>query len=131
MNIIGITGRLTADPELKKTTNGTSVSQFRVAVDRPHTKDVADFLNVVAWRQSADYLCQYGRKGNMVAVNGYLTARNYEDKNGNKRTAYEIIAENLQLCGGSNNQSSASAQATFSMPQEDYTVVDGDEDLPF
>lgn len=130
MNCISIVGRLVADPELKKTASGTSVSQFCVAVDRPHSKDKADFLYVVAWRHSAEYVSQYGRKGNVVAINGYLSSRKYEDKSGAQRTAYEIVADAVYLCGGKNSDS---AQApTFSMPQQDYEEIgEGDEDLPF
>jgi len=111
------------------TTNGTPVTQVRIAVDRPHKKDVVDFINIVVWRQSAEFLCKYGRKGNMVALSGCLTSRNYEDKQGNKRTAFEVVADSVQLC--SYFQSSGS-DASFTAPQEPYTVVDdGDEDLPF
>ena len=122
-------GRLVADPELKMTTNGTPVTQVRIAVDRPHKKDVVDYINVVVWRQSAEFLCKYGRKGNMVALNGCLTSRNYEDKNGSKRTAFEVVADSVKLCSYSQ---SGGSDASFTAPQEPYTVVDdGDEDLPF
>ena len=128
MNIVGIVGRLTADPELKKTQSGLSVCQIDVAVSRPRTKDKTDFLKAVVWRQSADYLCQYGHKGNLIAVNGYLSSRNYEDKNGNKRTAYEIVADEVHLCGGK------SEQASFTPPPatQDFEQYDGgDDELPF
>ena len=132
MNSINIVGRLTADPELKKTQNGTSVSQFDLAVNRPHTKDTTDYFKVVAWRQSAEYLCQYGRKGNIVAVSGILTARQSEDKQGAKRTAYEIVADSVQLCSGRNEQDSAQV-ATFTAPAQDFEVIEEqqDDDLPF
>lgn len=131
MNSISIVGRLTADPELKKTPNGVSVVQVDIAVSRPRTKETTDFLKVIVWRQSADYLCQYGRKGNLVAISGYLTSRNYEDKNGNKRTAYEIVADSVQLCSV---RSEPSAQASFTLPSDaqEYEVIDGaDDELSF
>lgn len=131
MNSINIVGRLTHDPELKKTQNGTSFCQFDLAVNRPHTKDTTDYLKVIAWRQSADYLCQYGRKGNLVAVSGCLTTSKYEDNQGNKRTAFEIKADSIQLCSGRSEQDSAQA-ATFTAPAQEYEVIDDeDEDLPF
>ena len=110
------------------TTNSTPFTQVRIAVDRPHKKDVADFINVVVWRQSAEYLCKYGRRGNMVAVSGCLTTRNYEDKQGNKRTVFEVVADSVKLCSYSQ---SGGSDTSFTAPQEPYTVVDGDEDLPF
>lgn len=131
MNSVNIVGRLTHDPELKKTQSDTSFCQFDLAVNRPHTKDTTDFLKVIAWRQSAEYLCRYGRKGHLVAVSGCLTTRKYEDKQGNKRTAYEIVADSLQLCSGRSEQDSAQV-ATFTAPAQEYEVIDGaDDDLPF
>ncbi len=130
MNCINIVGRLTADPELKKTQSGNSVCQVDVAVNRPHKKDITDFLKVVVWRQSAEYLCQYGRKGNIVAVNGCLTTRKYEDKQGNKRTAYEIVADSVQLCSGKSEQYAQAA--TFTAPAQDFEEYNGaDDELPF
>ena len=85
MNSINLVGRLTADPELKTTQSGISVCTFSLAVNRPRVKDTTDFINCVAWRQSAEYLCNYGRKGNLVAVSGVLTSRKYDDSNGNHR----------------------------------------------
>lgn len=129
MNIIGITGRLTHDPELKKTQSGLSVCQVDVAVSRPRTKDKTDFLKVIVWRQSADYLCQYGRKGSEIAVAGSLQSRSYEDKNGNKRTAYEIVADTVHLCG---NKTSSSEPVLYASENQDYEQInDGDDDLPF
>lgn len=97
MNSINLVGRVAQDLELKKTSSGISVCAFTLAVDRPKVKDVTDFINCVAWRQSAEYLCNYGIKGSMVAISGSLQARKYEDKNGNKRTAFEVVADSLNL----------------------------------
>ena len=105
------TGRLVADPELKTTQNGISVCTFRLAVQRPRTKDTTDFLNYVAWRQSAEYLCKYGKKGDLVEVTGTLTSRNYEDSNGNKRTIYETAVDDLKLLSNKGSDS----------PNKDYT----------
>ena len=78
-------GRMTADPELRRTGDGTPVCTFSLAVRRPRTKDVSDFVDFVAWRQSAEYLSQYGHKGDLVAVSGPLQSRKWTDKNGNNR----------------------------------------------
>lgn len=105
------TGRLVADPELKTTPNGISVCTFRLAVQRPRTKDTTDFLNYVVWRQSAEYLCKYGKKGDLVEVTGTLTSRNYEDSNGNKRTIYETSVDDLKLLSNKGSDS----------PNKEYT----------
>lgn len=105
MNSINLVGRVAQDLELKTTQSGISVCSFTVAVDRPKVKDVTDFINCVAWRQSAEYLCKYGVKGSMVAISGSLQARKYEDKNGNKRTAFEVVADSLNLILPPKNES--------------------------
>lgn len=96
-------GRLTADPELKTTASGVSVSAFRVAVDRDHQPKggdrQADFIPCVAWRQTAEFVSHYFQKGRMIALEGSLQSRNYEDKQGQKRTAYEVIADHIWFCG--------------------------------
>ena len=97
MNLIGISGRLTAEPELKTTQSGIAVCQFNLAVKRPRAKDTTDFLTVVAWRQSAEFICRYAHKGNLVGVLGMLTTRKYQDRDGNNRTVTEIVADNVEL----------------------------------
>ena len=103
MNSCVLTGRLVADPELRTTPSGLSVCRFRIAVDRPYQKSgedrKADFIDVVAWRSNADFVTKYFRKGSMIAVQGSLQTNNYEDKNGNKRTSYEIVADRTEFCG--------------------------------
>ena len=88
MNVITIVGNLVKNVEVKSTQSGISVCSFTVAVKRPHTSDTTDFIPCTAWRQTADFLGKYASKGRKVGISGILTARNYEDKNGNKRTAY-------------------------------------------
>lgn len=103
LNCVIIMGRLTADPELKTTPSGTSVVSFHVAVDRSYVRQgeerQTDFINVVAWRKTADFITRYFHKGSMIAVQGSIQTRNYEDKNGNKRTAVEVLAGNVSFCG--------------------------------
>ena len=93
-------GRLTADPEYRQTPGGVSVATFCVASDRNYQqkdseKKLTDFIHCVVWRQTADFVSQYFTKGKMVALEGSLQSRNYEDKSGNRRTAYEVIAERV------------------------------------
>ena len=108
LNCAVIMGRLVADPELRTTPNGISVTSFCVAVDRSFVKAgeerKADFINVVAWRQTADFVTRYLHKGSMIAVQGSIQTRYYEDKNGNKRTAVEIVADNVSFCGSKSEQ---------------------------
>ena len=97
LNNVTLMGRLVADPELKTTQNGTPVASFRLAVERNYAPQgqerQADFLPCVAWRQTAEFISRYFTKGRMIAVEGSLQSRNYEDKNGQKRTAYEVIVD--------------------------------------
>ena len=86
MNHVIITGRLGADIELRQTQQGVSVATFTLAVSRPRAKDTTDWINCVAWRQSAEFLSRYTHKGDLIAVAGMLTTRKYEDKDGNKQS---------------------------------------------
>ena len=130
MNIVCIMGRLTADPELRTTSNGTSVTSFTVAVDREFKKDETDFLNVVAWRQTADFITRYFHKGKMIAIVGSIQTRVYEDKNGNKRTATEIIAEKASFCGDKNEGEKDTAETPKTEINADFDDAETD-DLPF
>ena len=142
MNTISITGRLTTDLELKMTQSGLAVCSFTVAVKRPRTKDETDFLNCTAWRQSAEYLTKYGRKGNLVAVTGSLVSRKWEDQNGNKRTSYEITVDNAELLSSRSDSAEGSLMgdaqnslqsANFGGNNAEYEVVSSSavEELPF
>lgn len=128
MNSCNFVGRLTANPELKTTQSGISVCRFTLAVNRPKVKDTTDFINCTAWRQSAEYLSSYGRKGAQVAVSGVLTQHNYTDKDGNKRVSYEIVADSLSLCESKTKAETGAAQAA----QSDFSLdLSNDDDLPF
>lgn len=132
MNSCCFVGRLTNDPELKKTSNDVSVCSFRLAVNRPRVKDTTDFIDFVAWRGSAEYLTKYARKGSLVAVSGALTSRNYEDKQGNKRTAFEVVADNVTLCESKTKEATASVEPTYATQNADFEVItDSGDDLPF
>ena len=129
MNSINMLGRLTAKPELKQTTSGTSVCSFTLAVSRPHVKDTTDFIPCVAWRQSAEFLSNYGDKGDLVSLSGSLQTRKYEDKAGQSRTAYEVVADALKVLGRVSRDTPAESPSTPSTPQ--FTDVTDDENLPF
>ena len=99
-NLVVLTGRLTSDVELKTTTNGVSVCSFSIAVERPHRKDQerqTDFINIVAWRGSAEFVCKYFKKGSMIGIEGSIQTRRYQDRDGNNRTAFEVVANNVQF----------------------------------
>ena len=144
MNVAALTGRLTADPELKHTPNGIAVTSFCVAVNR-RTKDrQADFINCVAWRQTAEFICKYFVKGQMIGLEGSIQTRNYTDQDGNKRNATEVLVENASFCESkkseSNSRPSPSAAAPaaaapspgyFSGSSEDFEEITPDDDLPF
>jgi single-strand DNA-binding protein len=144
LNCAIIMGRLTADPELRTTSSGISVTSFSVAVDRSYqkagTERQTDFINVVAWRQTAEFISRYFHKGSMIAVQGSIQTRNYEDRNGNKRTAVEIVADNVSFCGSkaeSGTGAAPVAQATPAAPAfstagaDDFSSMDVDDELPF
>lgn len=125
INSVTIMGRMTKDPELKTTQSGLSVISFTVAVDRKYQKErQADFLNVVAWRQTAEFVEKYFHKGSMIAVQGSIQTRKYEDKNGNNRTAVEIVADNVSFCGSKDEKPNLNVSA------DDFEEI-GDDDLPF
>ena len=128
INTAVIMGRLTADPELKTTASGLSVLSFSVAVERNYQKEgeekAVDFINVVAWRKTAEFVSKYFHKGSMIAVEGSIQTRKYEDKDGNKRTAVEILANTVSFCGKEANSAPAESSTT------DTDTAD-DEGLPF
>ena len=123
LNCAIIMGRLTADPELRTTQSGNSVTSFTVAVDRAYKSGderQTDFINVVAWRGTADFVSRYFRKGQMIAVQGSIQVRNYEDRNGNKRTAVEIVADNVSFCGSKNEGGNYGAARQDTAPAVSY-----------
>ena len=138
LNTVILMGRITAVPELKKTQSGISLVNFSIAVDRAYrsgSERQTDFINIVAWRQTADFICNYFKKGQMIAIEGSIQTRPYEDKNGNKRTAFEVVANNVSFCGD-NKRDGAAADAgdvaSFSNAgADDFTEFSGDDDLPF
>lgn len=130
LNIVAIMGRLVADPELRTTAGGVNMARFRIACDRSFARQgeqrQTDFLDVVAWRNTADFVCKYFSKGSLIALQGRLQTRQYQDKNGNNRTAVEIVVEQVSFTG----EKAKSAPAAPD-PDDDFREVDDDGDLPF
>ena len=141
LNCAVLMGRLVADPDLRTTPSGVSVVSFRIAVDRSFVKQgeerQADFIDIVAWRQTAEFVARYFRKGSMIAVQGSIQTRQYEDKQGNKRTAVEVVADNVSFCGSKAEQGSTApafppvAAAQTPSANINMSVDDDDDDLPF
>ena len=144
MNNICLLGRLTADPELRHTPSQVAVTSFTVAVDRSYTpkgqERQADFIPVVAWRQTAEFVCRYFRKGQRIALQGSLQSRSYTDKEGNKRTAYEVVAEHVFFAESKNGGTAPVAPTVdysdrvpqSSIPEaEDFEVIPDEDSLPF
>ncbi|NLL91967.1 MAG: single-stranded DNA-binding protein [Ruminococcaceae bacterium] len=150
LNMVAIMGRLTTDPELRHTTNSIPVTTFTLAVNRSYVKQggerQTDFIDVVAWRNTAEFICRYFKKGQMMAVEGSIQTRTYTDKEGRYRKVFEILANNVYFT----ESRSSSASATYETKSDDYsdqednfnlsfssgdaddfTVIDDDEDLPF
>ena len=134
LNNVTLMGRICGEVELRTTTQGKSVATFRIAVDRPYTKQgeekKADFITIVAWGNTADFVAKYFSKGSMIALRGKIQTRNFEDKNGNKRTATEVVAREVSFCGGKNESNSSNASAPTPVPT-DYEEIGDNEDLPF
>ena len=146
LNVCALMGRLTADPELRKTSTDRSVTSFSIAVDRAFVRQgeerQADFINIVCWGQTAEFVCRYFKKGDMIALNGRIQTRRYEDNQGNKRTAFEVIADNVSFTGSKRDSSAqsdggypaetrpAAQSAAFSTGNDDFDLL-GNDDMPF
>ena len=139
-NLVVLTGRLTADPELKTTNTGISVTSFSIAVNRRYRageETQTDFINIVAWRQTAEFITKYFKKGNMIGIEGSIQTRKYVDKNGNNRTVFEVVASNAQFVESKKDSAPSAGgedAASFSnADSSDFTEIDTgmDEDIPF
>ena len=154
LNVVAIMGRLVADPELRQTPQGTNVCSFTIACDRNFSRQgeqrQTDFIDVTAWRQTAEFVSKYFQKGSLIAVDGSLQTRTYQDKQGNNRKAYEIMANNVSFAGpksANGNSGANAAGASQNAPahpaaaeaapsysagsNDDFSVVSDSEDLPF
>ena len=154
LNRVVILGRLVAEPELKTTGSGISVSSFSVAVDRNYVKQgterQTDFINVVAWRQTAEFVCKYFAKGQLIALEGSLQTRSYQDRDGHNRYVTEVVADNVFFTGDRRERTSNGSYGNYGVPMpqeppmqnntvntytsgmpEDFEELPGDDDLPF
>ena len=136
LNKIILIGRLTADPELRYTPNGAPVANFTLAVDRKFSKnDDTDFISIVAWRKLAEICNEFLHKGKLVAIEGRLQTRTYEDPNGNKRKAFDVVADEMQMLSGKhqgNVSSNRPAKKSEPIVHAGTQQVDlGIEDIPF
>ena len=156
LNVVAIMGRLVADPELRTTTQGTNVCSFRIACERIYSKPgeqrQADFVDIVAWGKTAEFITQNFQKGSLIAVEGRLQTRNYQDKQGNKRTAVEVVANNISFAGAKAADKPAArdfdrqtqnytheAKTAQNAPQpaytqgsmDDFSEIPDSDDLPF
>ena len=147
MNNIQLLGRITKDLELKTTTSGKSVCSFDIAVTRKFNKEITDFIPCTVWDKTAETMCKFVKKGQLIAIDGSLYTRKYEDKNGNNRTAYEVNVNNFYFAESkktSNVDISAdplqdvadklnSVNANNNSSKDDMfgDILDDDGDLPF
>lgn len=140
LNIAILMGRLTADPELRHTPNNIPVTTFTLAVERSYAKSgeqrQADFIDIVAWRHTAEFVSRYFRKGQLVAVEGSIQTRTYTDKEGKKRKAFEIIADQVYFAEGKKDTSTPSQgynrnEEALNAGPDDFEEVPTDGDLPF
>ena len=160
MNKVFLIGNLTRDPEMRSTQSGVPVCNFSIAVNRRFRnaqtgQQETDFLNIVAWRQQAEFVSKYFQKGSLIAIEGSLQTRQYQDKNGNNRTAVEVVANNINFAGSKNSNAGGGANyqnhsapayqnaaparpaAVEAAPSysagnaDDFAVIDDSDDLPF
>lgn len=139
-NLVVLTGRLTADPELKYTPNNIPVTSFSIAVSRRYKageETQADFINIVAWRQTAEFVTKYFSKGSMIGIEGAIQTRRYTDKEGKNRTAFEVVANNVQFVESKRDGAASTGSETpvsFSNASaNEFVEIDNgsDDDLPF
>ena len=150
-------GRLAADPQLRQTTTGKNVASFRIACDRgrrdANGQSQADWLDVVAWDRTAEFVCKYFQKGSLIAIDGRLQSRSYQDKNGNNRTAIEIVANNVNFAAPKSANAAPMGDAGYGAPtaapaprpaaqaaptpsysagsNDDFALIEDEGDLPF
>ena len=144
LNKVILIGNLTADPELKQTQGGQSVTSFTVAVNRRYQKDgnkECDFINIVAWRERAEFVCKYFRKGSNIIICGSIQTRSYTTNTGEKRTAVAVVADEVSF-GANKSENGAQPTANIgnyapaayggnSATQPQFEAVPDDDDLPF
>ena len=155
LNVVAIMGRLVAAPELRTTQQGTNVCTFRIACERSYTQKgqqrQADFVDIVAWGKTAEFICKFFQKGSMIAVDGSLQTRHYQGKDGSNRTAVEVVASNISFAGAKAADKPAAAsydqqtknhvqqakaaqnapQPAYTQGMDDFAVINDTDNLPF
>lgn len=138
LNVIAIMGRLSRDPELRQTTTGKNVASFTIACSRgrkdANGKDLVDWIPVVAWEHTAEFVCKYFERGSLIAIDGRLQSRTYKDRDGNNRTAIEIVANNANFAGSKSTgggSNSVPAGNSYNEPTVQYDEIEDEGDLPF
>lgn len=130
LNRIALQGRLVRDPELRQTTTGKGVTSFSIACDRGRKgnngNSLVDWIEVVAWDHTAEFVCKYFRKGQMIIIDGRLQSRSYKDRNGNNRTAIEVVADNVNFGGDKPRQDAPTVS-----PEPQFDEIEDNGDLPF
>lgn len=135
-NLVVLTGRLVANPEIKKTPSGKSVCSFTIAVDRGYGDNKeTDFITCVAWEKTAEFISKYFNKGSEIGIEGSIQTRKWTDKNGNSRTAFEVRVSNTQFIGGKKEQTENAPDPMMQFAQNNAEFVEigaiDDSDLPF
>lgn len=133
-NIVVLTGRLTANPELRTTQSGISVCSFTIAVNRmqrANEEQQTDFINIVAWRQNAEFISKYFKKGNLIGIEGSIQTRNYTDKNGNNRTAFEVVVKGAQFVESKKDKPTETGGYSNADADDFVDISIPDDDLPF
>ena len=134
-NLVVLTGRLTSDPELKTTPNGVSVTSFSIAVNRNYRageEQKTDFINIVAWRQTAEFIAKYFKKGSMIGIEGAIQTRKYQDSQGNNRIAFEVVANNVQFVESKRDPLDEFKGKLDEVSQDNFVEIGDDTgDLPF
>ena len=134
-NLVVLTGRLTANPELKTTQSGTPVCSFTIAVNRnkrANEEQQADFINIVAWNNTAEFISKYFVKGNLIGIEGSIQTRKYTDKKGNNRTMFEVVVRNAQFVEGKKDKPTEAEPTSFTNAEaDDFEEITMPDDLPF
>ena len=127
MNKATLIGRLAADPEIRETASGVKVTSFTIAVDRPFVKGTdrqTDWIDIAAWRNTAEFICKYFQKGDSIIIEGNIQTRSWEDKNGQKRKTVEIVAENVEFPPRARNEQKAEQNFGHESAAADFTEID-------
>ena len=138
LNSVCLMGRLVADPELRQTPSGVSVCSFRIAVDRTYQpkgqEKQTDFINIVTWRSTAEFVSRYFRKGQLVAVQGSIQTSQYTDRDGNKRTTFDVVADNVFFAEKKAESGETKQGAGYDHSpdiQDDFEEIVGNDELLF